>query len=428
MNALARSLLVGLGALCGTVAAAQVADRDTSPASACARTASAPPPASTVHSSGSTKSLLVPFGPYITQTGVGGGGANVSELYTTFTLGAVGYNIFGYGMQASVNSRVADDFTVPPAQLWWPSDIKWLAYQTGAATTGTITGANIRLWNSDPKGQLPGGQWASGPGNSWQSNTWTGVYRVLDSGLTAINRAIIQVSCDGWWAPNLHPGTYWLDVSFSGTLTSGPWSPPKTVAGQIPPTGAPWNGLQSTSGGAFAQVYDTGNPAGSIHEPVDFLWQLESDVACLGSPCGGFCLSKTSSLGCIPTMSASTAIVSKSGAPPTTLTAAPVPGGPGLPGILIYSKTPPIPPLLTPFGSLCLSGFARAGAFSSSPGGTAGTCTGAYVWNIASIAAGTPTIAVGDNLRIQSWYRDPGFPPPGDANLTNGVSGMTIVP
>ncbi len=431
MNSFLRSLLFGLCLATATSANAQRADIDSSPASTALRTAAATTPASTVHASGgSSKAILAPFGPFITQTGVGAGGANVSELYSTFTLGSAGYNIYGYGMQASVNIRVADDFTVPAAQSWTVSTIKWLTYQTGAATTGTITGCNINLWNTNPNGQLPGGQSTTGPANSFTSNSWTGVYRVLDSGLSAINRAIIQATCNGAWVPVLSSGTYWLDASFGGTLTSGPWGPPKTKAGQTPPTGDPWNGLQSVSAGAFAQVYDTGNPLGSINEPGDFLWQVEGSSSGGGptfQPPGSFCTSKTSSLGCTPVLSSPSAFVEKSGAPATTAIATPVPGGAGLPGLLIYSKTQPSAPISTAFGFLCVSGFSRAGAFPATPGGTPGTCSGTYSWNLAAIAAGTGTIAVGDVLRIQAWYRDPGFPPPGNANLTNGIDPLVIV-
>jgi hypothetical protein len=425
MHALVRNLMVAFGSLWGSVAAAQVSDRDASPASSGARTSTAAAPAYTVHNSGSSKTVAVPFGPYITQTGVGGGGADVSELYTTFTLGSAGYNIFGYGMQNSVNIHVADDFTVPAAQNWTVQGIKWLSYQTGAATTGTITSMNLNLWNTDPKGQVPGNHSTAG-GNQFQSNSWTGVYRVSDSTLTAINRAIIQVTCGGAWVPTLGSGSYWLEAFAGGTLTSGPWAPVKTKAGQVPPTGDPWNGLQSVSLGAFAQVYDTGNPLGSIHEPSDFLMQIET-TSCLCGPIP-FCTSKTSSLGCVPVLTPSSSTASKSGGPAMSFTASPVPGGAGLPGILIYSKVPPVAPIATAFGFLCLSSFARAGAFPSSPGGTPGTCTGAYSWNVAAIAAGTATIAVGDVLRIQAWYRDPGFPPPGNANFTHGIDGITIVP
>jgi len=327
-------------------------------------------------------------------------------------------------MQASVNIHVADNFSVPGGQNWTVQNIRWLSYQTGASTTGTITAMNLNLWTTNPNGQVPGGHSTAG-GNQFQNNTWTGVYRLLDSGLTAINRAIIQVNCGGAWVPPLATGNYWLEAFAGGTLTSGPWAPPATKAGQVPPTGDPWNGMQSVSLGAFAPAIDSGNPVGSINEPSDFLWQIEG-IGGGGPPT--FCTSKVSSLGCTPTLSAASSTASKSGAPASNLTASPVPGGAGLPGILIYAKTAPVAPILTSFGFLCLTGFQRAGAFPSSPGGTAGQCNGAYVWNVAAIAAGTGSIAVNDVLRIQAWYRDPGFPPPGNANFTHGIDGITIVP
>jgi len=144
MIQLARNLPIALCSL-SALASAQVVDADSSSPSLAVRAAGPPPPARAVHSAGSTKAILVPFNPYVTQTGVGSGGADVSELYTTFTLGAAGYNIFGYGMQGSVNNHVVDDFTVPAAQNWTVSDIKWLCYQTGAPTTGTITSMHLNL-------------------------------------------------------------------------------------------------------------------------------------------------------------------------------------------------------------------------------------------------------------------------------------------
>jgi len=425
MHALVRGLLVGLGSLSGSLAAAQSTDRDASAAASGARRVSvAPTPAYTVHNSGASKAVMVPFGPYITQTGVGGGGADVSELYTTFTLGAAGYNIFGYGMQSSVNIRVADDFTVPVADQWTVFNFMWLAYQTGAATTGTITSMSLNLWNSDPNGQQPGGQWMTG-GNQFQSQAWTGVYRVADNGLTGITRAIIQVTCGGGWVPVLGRGTYWLDASAGGTLTSGPWAPPKTKAGQVPPTGDAWNGLQSISLAAFAPAMDTGNPIGSINEPADFLWQVVGASSCACGPIS-FCTSKTSSLGCTPTLTTNSSTANKNGSGLTQLSASPVPGGAGLPGILIYSKVSHVMPVLTPFGFLCLSNFARAGAFPVTPGGTSGTCDGGYVWNLTAIVSGTASILVGDALRIQAWYRDTGFPPPGNANFTHGLDAISV--
>ena len=361
---------------------------------------------------GNSKSVLQPFGPYITQTGVGAGGADVSEAY----LYGGGFAILGYGMQSSLQILVAADFSVPQSAVWTPNIVKWLSYQTGAPTTGTFTGMYMNLWNTDPTGQAPGGQFKSG-GQVFQSQAWTGVYRVVEGGLSATNHAIIEVSCDGSWIGSIGPGIYWLDCTAEGTLASGPWAPPEAVPNQQPGQNPQWNGLQSVSDGAFAVVNNS-------YEDQDFLFQIEGAS---GFPTK-FCSSKPSSiLGCIPSLSTTSPLASKSGAPATIIAAAPVPGGAGLPGILIYSTQAPVPPISTNFGQLCLGQLQRAGSFPAVPGGTSNVCNGIYNWNVSTIAAGTAGIHVGDELRIQAWYRDPPNPP-GGANFTEGLDAITIVP
>lgn len=363
---------------------------------------------------GSAKTVLVPFGPYITGIGTACGGADASQP-------GLGLVTLGWSTKAGSDS-VAVDFTVPSGPPWTITDVKWLAYQIGAATTGSITALNLNLWNTDPTGLVPGGEWQTG-GNQFTSMTWTGVFRVSSSSPGDCSRAIMSVRGAGAWIPSLPTGTYWIETQCSGLLTNGPWSPVEV------PASSTANGLQSTSGGVFQLIVDGGGP-GFVTDggpAQDFLFQLEGMSG--GGGVSTFCTSKASSLpGCTPIFTTSAATASKAGAPATALTAVPVPGGPGLPGILIYAKTPPSAPVATSFGFLCLSNFARAGAFPSNPGGSAGTCTGLYNWNASAIAAGTASIVVGDKLRIQAWYRDPGFAPPGNANFTHGLDGITIVP
>src|SRR4029453_13266709 len=98
------------------------------------------------------------------------------------------------------------------------------------------------------------------------------------------------------------------------------------------------------------------------------------------------------------------------------------------PGILLYSKTITSQPAQTAFGKLCLTAFQRAGAFPASPGGDEGICNGSYTWDLAAITASSPSILVGDKLFLQAWYRDNGYPPPGNANLTNEAGQITVVP
>jgi hypothetical protein len=146
-------------------------------------------------------------------------------------------------------------------------------------------------------------------------------------------------------------------------------------------------------------------------------------------PGGGFCTSKPSSLpSCVPNLTGTGAGVSKTSGT-YTITAMPVPGGPGKPGILIWTKNGLTgTPINTSFGFLCLSQFQRAGAFPATPGGTNGVCDGTYNWPFQSIVASFATIAPGNNLHTQAWYRDSGFPPPGNANFTHGIGPIHVVP
>jgi hypothetical protein len=424
MNNFRRFAIASVALALGLPAVAQNAETANAAPTTTTRTAPVTPPSRTVPNSATSKAVLKPYSPFITQTGVGAGGADVSELYTTLTLPSGGYNIYGYGFQATAANSCADDFVAPAG--WNIDTIKWLAYQTGAPSSGSITGIELELWNTDPNGQLPGGGVASSL-TGFISAAGSGVYRVLDSDLGAISRAIIEVTADGNWTDGFvgTAGTYWLAGQATGSLASGPWTPPATVAGQTPPTGATYNGYQSVGGGAFAQVFDTGNPVGSINEPSEFNFQLEGTG---GGGVGTFCTSRPSSLpNCTPSLSGPGSSVSKSGAPAYNVVASPVPGGGGKPGILIYTKNGLLgSPANTPFGELCLNQFLRAGAFASVPGGTSGVCDGSYSWDFAAIAAFYGQIVVNDVIHIQAWYRDPANP--GTANFTQGIGPISVIP
>lgn len=380
-----------------------------------ARTSLAPAPTRTVHSGANTKAVLAPFGPYITQTGVGSGGADVSELYTQ-----VGYSTWGWGWQKPSSNFIADNFVVPAGQNWTVSAIKWLGYQTNAPTSGSYTGLDMNLWTTNPLNLPPGGQSTTG-GNQYQTQTWTGVYRLSDTALTNTQRAIIEVTCNGNWVPALAAGTYWLEAAGTGSSSfSGPWIPPVTVAGQVPGGNPPYDAMQSVAGGAYVQLFDGGSG-----EPVDFLFQIEGT----GGGGGGapsFCQSKPSSLpGCTPTLSAPAGPITKGGAGGETAVATPAPGG-GQPGLVIFSVVGQTAnPINTQFGELCIQSFLRASAFAKTPGGTTGSCNGTYTFDLAGIVNAYAPITAGGNLWLQVWYRDPGSPP-GLANFTNGVGPIPI--
>jgi hypothetical protein len=155
--------------------------------------------------------------------------------------------------------------------------------------------------------------------------------------------------------------------------------------------------------------------------------RLQGDV--VGGGPAHFCTSKPASLpSCVPGLNGTGTTVSKTSGT-YTVTATPVPGGAGKPGILIWTKFGLLgTPVNTSFGFLCLSQFQRAGAFPASPGGTNGVCNGTYSWPFQSIVASFGTIAPGNSLHTQAWYRDSGFPPPGNANFTQGIGPITVTP
>jgi hypothetical protein len=156
------------------------------------------------------------------------------------------------------------------------------------------------------------------------------------------------------------------------------------------------------------------------------LWRAYSSS---NAAAGTFCTSKPSSIAsCTPVLVGSSSQVSKSaGAGSYGVAAAPVPGGNAPNGILIYSRSGLLgTPLQTSFGTLCLSQFARLGAFVSAPGGTLGACDGSYFWDFGAIVQSTSAIQSGDTLFIQAWYRDP--PNVGAANLTQGVGPIAVLP
>jgi len=189
-------------------------------------------------------------GPYITGIENGYGSANTSVLD-----GAAGMNTFGFGAQSSAGNRVADDFVVP-AGGWNITGFTWFNYQTGSTTTSTFTGATLRIWDGTPG---DGGSviWGDTTTNVLTSSTFTGVYRVLDTALTGSTRPIMQNELAA--ALFLAPGTYWVDVDFTGSLGSGPWAVPITILG-TPITGnarqyvpSIWNNLVDGGTGAPAQ-------------------------------------------------------------------------------------------------------------------------------------------------------------------------------
>jgi len=341
-------------------------------------------------------------GPFVTGLGDGFNGANTSVATGTF----------GYGTQGgTINNRVADDFTVPAGDAWMLDQLSWKAYQTGAPTTGTITGINSDLWSADPS--LGGSASQAGPANSLLSQTWTGAYRVSAGNELDPGRAIIEVVGDMSWASALTGGTYWVDVTLEGSLASGPWSPPVT------PEGA-GDALQSLSGGAYTALTD------------DFPFALSTLCASDGPEI--YCDSKPNSCFVVPTIGGPTGLTSQGTSATGTydMTVAPVPAAKF--GLLFYSNGGKKPvPVLSTYGTLCVdtgtpvyrlplitsTGTGCNGVFTVDFGGYLATQTANPLLTAAGLAVSGVEV-----VDAQFWYRDPLAP--GGANYSNAIRFLVV--
>jgi len=186
----------------------------------------------------------------VSNPGAGFGGADASAITSPGTT-------FGYGNQITANNRMADDFTIPSGETWQIDSIILFHYQTGSTTTSTINNINLQIWD----GATPGtGSIVAGDSttNRLTASNFSNIYRVTATTLTNSQRPIMrsQVSMTG---TTLGTGTYWIDYCAGGSLSSGPWNPPRTIPG-TPNTG---NGYQRTgTTWTWAPVLDGSNPQG----------------------------------------------------------------------------------------------------------------------------------------------------------------------
>ncbi|WP_337873514.1 choice-of-anchor J domain-containing protein, partial [Ignavibacterium sp.] len=186
-------------------------------------------------------------GPFVTNPGGGPGGADGSVLQNT----TLGLNVLGFNWSKSVSIYIADNFIVPNGANWTIDSLRFYGYQTGSSTTSTFNSLYITIFKGNPAyGLTP--VFGDTITNRFIRSYWTGAYRYAENSV-GTTRPIMAVvgSIPGL---TLSAGEYWVMVSASGTLSSGPWMPPVSVLGQ-PSTG---NALQFIGGSGWQQLIDNG--------------------------------------------------------------------------------------------------------------------------------------------------------------------------
>jgi len=202
--------------------------------------------------------ILFDGGPLTTHPGGGANGYDLSALQNAATVNVpIPMNILGWGGAAP--GRSADDFVICDPAGWNISTITVYGYQTGSTPVSTITAATLRIWNGVPGAGGSAIVFGDDTTNVLSSTCWTGIYRATIVDPLGSTRPIMSnVLTVGTTLP---PGRYWIDYSLSGSLASGPFTPPVTRLEQ-PNTG---NAVGSGDGIAYAPLIDTGVGAGATY-------------------------------------------------------------------------------------------------------------------------------------------------------------------
>ena len=193
------------------------------------------------------EAVLYDNGSLVNCAGCGVGGADESVLQSTSLL----MSTLGFGNQAVVGNRMADDFTVD-GNGWALNTVTFFAYQSFSPTDSTMTAVNLQIWDGPPNDLGSQVIWGDLTTNILASTSWSGIYRVSESTTGANTDRPIMANVVDLGGLYLPAGTYWLDWQTAGSLTSGPWAPPITINGETT-TG---NAMQFT--GSWAAANDGG--------------------------------------------------------------------------------------------------------------------------------------------------------------------------
>lgn len=135
-----------------------------------------------------------------------------------------------------------------------------------------------------------------------------------------------------------------------------------------------------------------------------------------------YCTAKTNSAGCLPR-------VSVNGCASTTvgqLTIRATEVLPNISGLLFWSRSPTAVPFHG--GTLCVGAPQRRTPVQQSVVNGAGwPCTGLFSYTFSHAQMQLEGLVAGNQIYAQFWMRDPGFAPPNNTGLTDGMS-ITILP
>lgn len=186
----------------------------------------------------------------------------------------------------------------------------------------------------------------------------------------------------------------------------------------------PAAGICLLSGDARVAAFYSGDPGYVLGDGNGVADVFSVEILAPATPAyATYCTAKTTSQGCVPSIGAS-GVASVSTLDSLRLTAREVPAGKN--GMLIWSVAPGA--LAFGGGTLCVAPPLERTAVQSSGGsGGSGACGGAYSFAFDQAYMASKAVGAGAALYAQYWSRDPGFAPPNDVGLTDGVS-FSVLP
>ncbi len=193
-------------------------------------------------------------------------GTTWSECQLTNTVG-------GFSQAQAAGISLADDFTLAAGGTI--NRISFFGYQTGSTTTSTFTSLRFQIWNGRPGDGGSAVVFGDLTTNRLSSSAFSNIYRIFNAA-PGTTRPIMANVASGLNV-NLAAGTYWLEWTATGSLSSGPFNPPVTILGQTQKPGS--NGRQNVNG-VWNDTVDTGSGMkqdlpfsieGVVPEPASFL-------------------------------------------------------------------------------------------------------------------------------------------------------------
>ncbi|MDC8000337.1 T9SS type A sorting domain-containing protein [Aequorivita todarodis] len=184
---------------------------------------------------------------------------------------SLGMGVYGFGASFINGFSIADDVVLTDSYDITSIDV--FAYQTGSSAP-SINALYLQVWDGDPSGGGATVIWGDLTTDVLDTAVATDAFRQLESAPGDTSREIQRATA---LTPGLSltPGTYWIEYSFEGSGSSGPWAPPIVITGNAT-TG---NALQNNAG-VYAPVEDSGSLT-----PQGFPFVMYGDLVGGGTAC-----------------------------------------------------------------------------------------------------------------------------------------------